>query len=182
MSGKHKEIISWEIKMKAPKLNTKTLADYKKLRASASELENSIADRITYVLDTIYKTFGSSCDNWYFDGAEEGQLGDVNRHVDHHEVSGIIAYSKKPSGQDMAVILNNGDEWGLDEGFPTHWLFEDFEQELKDGKEKFLKKEAERKELEKAKRDSKKQKDADLAAKAKAKLSKAELAALKSTL
>jgi hypothetical protein len=57
-------------------------------------------------------------------------------------------------------LLKDGSEWSYEGLLPSRWLFEDFEDELIEGKQKFDEKEKLRKLQLKEKKEKKKQKEA----------------------
>ena len=118
-----------------------------------SELEDqlypivkSIEDRIGYIAKTIFKTFGSSFENWYVQDAEEGEVGDIDSIIsdDRVDISMIIFDSipnilvyippSNKSNKNWCIISRGGGKWSLKDSFPSYWLYEDFEEELKIGK------------------------------------------------
>lgn len=120
------------------------------------KFETIIEERLTYILKTIHLTFGSKLDYWYFDGAEEGQLGDLARHFDTSSIGSLIV-SPSLKG-DPTILLNDGSEWGLEESIPTRWLFEAFEEELKEGLVKYLAAEEQKKLLKLEKQQKREEK------------------------
>lgn len=159
-------------------ISSEIVTQAKDLAAQAGKLEEIIINRIGYIIDTIFKTFKQKYDCWYFYGAGEGEVGDLWRHYCNNHIDIIIV----GCSSEMVIIDKNGDEWGFEDSIPTRWLFEDFEQELIDGKKKFEDKEAERKKKQKELSAAKKQEDKDLVEAAKKKLSKKELAAIRRSL
>lgn len=161
------------------------LADWKKLYSETSKLENQICNRIDYIVKTVFKTFGAKLSTWYFYGAEEGEMGDLNRALYTDYFSVITELVRDRNGNynhiDMVILLKDGSEWGFEGEYPTRWLFEDFEEELIEGKKKYQEKVQEEKNKKKEKDLLKKQKNELLVEKAKAKLTKEELKALKSS-
>lgn len=144
------------------------------------KLEEEILDRIDYILNTWFNIYGAKLDYWYFDGAEEGEVGDMSRYFDDDSISGFYTEVENYPDGDMAFIDKEGDEYSWQSEIPTRWLFEEgFAEEITKGKAEYERLEAERKANKKKKAAAKKEKDALLAAQAKAKLSKEELAALK---
>lgn len=159
---------------------TKSLVnDWKVARAASGKYEDMITERIDFILRRLFITFGMELDYWYFDGAGEGEVGDLGRWMGDTEIHGIVTeVTRRSSRADIVILLKDGFEWGYDGSLPTRWLFEDFEQEVLSGKEKFEQQEIERKK----KKAATKADDLALAEAAKAKLSKKELAALRRTL
>ena len=165
------------------------IAKCKELNKELGVLEETITDRMTYVLQTLFATFGIELGTWYFNDAPEGGLGDLWQHYhddDIYVVTEVGNNCEKDrnlfNSVDMAIINKFDEEWEFQGAFPTRWLFEDFETELLEGKKKYEEQETARKLKLKEKRQSQKEEDKKLAAEAKSKLSKKELAALRRTL
>lgn len=150
---------------------TKTdLDEYWRLSMLAGGYSGKILDRITYVLRTIFKEFGTELDYWYFCGAEEGEVGNLDAHLDKNSVSSFMTFTKGPyEGGEMFAKLNDGTcaEFGYE--FPTRWLYEDFEDELSRGvaivKQEELDEEKEKAEKKAAKKATKEKLKASAAAK-----------------
>lgn len=107
------------------------MTQYEALQNQADSAKNFIEDRINYIIQTIYASFGERLSCWYFDGAGEGETGDLLRAYSHDFIS--LHVEPYPSGQGFSIINKDGGEWGLSSEIPTRWLFEDFEDELKKG-------------------------------------------------
>jgi hypothetical protein len=150
-------------------LKAKSLADI------AASAEASITDRITYIVNTIVDAWEYKLDTWYFDGAQESEIGDLWSHYDEDEIRPLILIQQPYDGSRLLFYDRNGDDWDLKDSFPSRWLFEEFEFELNAGKNKWEFLERERKEKRKSLSKEKKA----LAEKAKRKLTKEELAVLK---
>jgi hypothetical protein len=163
------------------------IKQWEKLATEAGKLEEKITDRMNYILHSLFEMYGAKLDTWYFDGAGEGEMGELSRYLRDDEIYGIVTelYTRdrfRDKQVDIIFIDKNDHECSYEGAIPTRWLFEDFETEVLEGKKKYEEKEAARK-LQ-AKENLKKQKEEDkkLAEVAKAKLSKKELAALRRTL
>ena len=131
----------------------------------------------------LYKTFDGELDYWYFNGAGEGEVGDLSKYIGDIEIYGFVFESVKDPDE-IEITDKYGKYFCLHDGnrIPTRWLCEDFEQEVLDGIKSFKKQEAERLTKKKELDDKKKAKKQLLAESAKKKLTKEELAALKSVL
>lgn len=146
---------------KMTKILKTDLDEYWRLSLLAGGYSGKILDRITYVLRAIYKEFGAELDYWYFDGAGEGEVGDLDSHLDKDSIHSFMIFTKEPyEGDEMFAKLDDGTyaEFGYD--FPTRWLYEDFEDELSRGvaivKQEALdeeKKKAEKKAAKKAEKE-----------------------------
>lgn len=158
------------------------IVNWQEAHAKASKFEDQIIDRIDYILNTWFEVFGSKLDYWYFDGADEGEVGNLSRYFDNNSISGFyVEVNKCPN--EMIIIDKDGHEWGWESEIPTRWLFEDgVKEEIVNGKAEYERRERERKEKKKQSAANRKAKDEQLAAEAMKKLSKEELAALKRAL
>lgn len=157
---------------------TKELFDeWDVLIKKAGQLEAKIEARITYILKTYFKIFGNKLDTWYFCGAEEGEVGDLKSHIWGDQ---IWSFEVDSSGKDweMAFIDKDGNECYWENSIPTRWLFEDFETEIKEGKELFQKRQFEKELKRKASIEKRKMQKQQLIDSAKSKLSQDELKAL----
>ena len=157
-------------------LSHELVAEAEEVSRRAENLEQSIIDRISYIMASVFKLFGKSKAYWWFNGASEGEVGSFWKNYDKEQISVI---TECPSGEEMIILLKDGSEWGLVDGFPTRWLFEDFETEIKEGKQKYKEKEIIRKTELKKLSDRKKLEVEALIESAKSKLSKKELDAVK---
>jgi len=163
-----------------------TFSQWEKSSSLASKMEGVIQDRITYILEVFFGAFGGKLQNWYFDDAAEGRVGDLADNMCSEEIYSIytdISPQPKPNdGYDFMIIDKFGDEWGWESSVPVRWLFEDFEEEIIKGKALYEVKLKEKQEAAAVQRSLKKKIDSALAEQAKAKLTKEELKALKKVL
>lgn len=165
------------------KIAKETFAKWQDLNNQAGALEGGIIDRVDYIIHKIFAVFNNELDWWDFPGdgdrCEGGRLSDAIRHDD--DIFCFTAETREYL-KEKVILLKDGSEWGFDNEFPTRWLFEDFEEELIEGKKKFEEVKIERAKQALLKKKTKKEKDKILVEQAKAKLSKEELAALKKNL
>lgn len=149
----------------------------------ANKFEYTILDRITYVIRFWMETFGGKLDTWYFDGADEGEVGSLERHMGKDSVDSIYVICKpnpKDNDSNASVIIDKfGNEYQWESEIPIRWLFEDCEEEIRNGKILFDKHLVQKKADKAVKNSLKKKLDESLANQAKAKLTKEELKALK---
>lgn len=145
-------------------------------------MEEEVLDRISDVIQKICDVFEVKLNTWFFDDAEEGDIGSVKNNINSTEVGDYVICLYEQNNVDFVILDKDGKERDLSDQFPRRWLHEDFEEELIEGKRLFLKKERERKEKQKLSREIKKANDLKMLEKAKKKLSKEELAALKRNL
>jgi hypothetical protein len=132
----------------------------------------AINARVEYICKTICKVFNTHLKNWEYPN-DTNSFDDA---VYGNSISVYIYCGKYFS--EMDIFDKNNKLWCLGDSFPERWLYEDFEAELKDGRQKYIKKEEARK-LKVAKSKETKQKNRkDLVASAKAKLLPEEIAAL----
>lgn len=143
------------------------------------KLENTINNRVSYIISQIELIFNFDLDYWDYPTHTDDADGDIGLGLGDEN---IIRYSLIGRHPNLVIILKDGTEWGLEDECPRRWLFEDFEEELANGKILYEQKLILKKQKESEKRKSKKEEDKVLAAAAKAKLSAKELAALKRTL
>ena len=161
------------------KITKELLADYEDLMSQAGSLGGKIETRIHYVLEKIWSEFGGEIDCWWIRGADEGDVGDLSRALFWGDtVNDFVIRLKQDSDADPVILLKDGSEFGLYDEFPQRWLFEDFEDELTNGRIMFEKKEAKSKASKKAKSAANKAKKAKLKKAAAAKLTPAERKAL----
>jgi hypothetical protein len=127
---------------------------------------------------SIFDLFEQKDAYWYFYGAGEGEIGDLWRSYSRDEID--IITDRCP--EEMIVLLKDDSEWGLNDSIPTRWLFEDFEEELIEGKKKYEEKQRAKQAENKTKRTIKKAEIEKLIIEARSKLSKKEWIALKKSL
>lgn len=159
-------------------LSHTTLAIWLELQKNSSALEDQIVDRINYIVRKICEVFNDKLDWWDFPG--DGNRGEGGRMIDAingDKVSFVAEAENALSSHE--VIFKDNSKWDLNSDFPKRWLFENFEEELIEGKERFKIFEKNRLQNKRELAASNKIKNKMLVAQAKAKLSKEELAALK---
>lgn len=111
-----------------PILPGSILEEHEAAARKANELKGKICSRIDYIWSRIFKTFGESFEWWCFADAAEGEVGCLR--IDDIAIRDFEFDRCLP---DFEILLKDGTEWGLWQ-IPTRWLFEDFEQELVEGK------------------------------------------------
>jgi hypothetical protein len=147
--------------------------------------EDKIVNRITYILHKFFAIWDLKLDTWYFDDAEEGEVGNLWRNMDSQTIGRLVVDLTKESQRkwaDPIFVDKYGVEYEWCNEIPTRWLFEDFEKEVIEGKKKFEEQEAVRKAKQKARSQKQKEEDAKLLEVVKQKLSPKELAALRRSL
>lgn len=168
-------------------LNPDLIETWKNSRRETSKLEKQIFDRITYIIEVWFKAFGGKLNNWYFQGAGEGKVGNLSGNMSTDCISSILTFGKpnpKPNESYSMVIIDKYDEeYSWQSEIPIRWLFDPFfKDEIVSGKRLFDEKEIARKATNKAQRAKQKETDQSLIKAVKQKLTKEELAALKRSL
>ena len=102
------------------KIKKNDLEEYWRLSRLAGSYASKIEDRIDYVLRRIYQEFGGELDYWYFDGAEEGEVGNLDRNLHKDRVSGfVINLKSKPLSYEMFSKLDDGTYAEFGYSFPN---------------------------------------------------------------
>jgi hypothetical protein len=180
---------------KAEKIVMEIFDVAKKIKKEIGQLKNQytylcdkIDNRVDYIIHTICKEFNRSLNYYNYANADDDGY---NGYFDFEEykksvniVTSISNINRYDGWSELLVILEgeHAGEWNLADGFPTAWLFNDFEKELKNGIKKYKNKEIERKNKAKLSRDQKKEEKKKLLKEIEKKLSKEELEALRSAL
>ncbi len=122
------------------KLDKDILVRKKKLEKEIVPIDNAIYKRLDYIFKTVFKAFDSSFSSWWVDGAPEGCIGDFCSlvHDDEIEVCPVEFGGSTKKNKTYFEILLNDHEWDLESEIPIHWLWEDFETELMQGKEDYI--------------------------------------------
>ena len=140
------------------------------------KFDNEIEARINYIAEKISSVFNIKLDTWYFPGAEEFEIGSLDKNM----TKDIIDIMFEPTLLDCVIITKDKKELFFEDGFiPTRWLFEDFEDELKDGKKIYEKKLKEFKKAEKEDKEKKKEEEKKILKNIVAKLTSEEKKLLK---
>ena len=117
-----------------------------------------ISNRITYIMNTVAKSFGTSVDWWDWPNGTSDYDG-TPRISDLQDGELYLSGQWGRGDKEMMAIIG-GDEWDFGYlEFPFNWLMEDFEDELKDGIKKYkdqLKKKKEQQAESKATKAAKK--------------------------
>lgn len=99
-------------------------------------LERSIRKRITYILHFIVEAVNKGNITWFKFGT--GSLPDDNFYINSCGEDRIFITSDCSNPSNLAFIDKNKCIWMLENCIPMRWLWEDFEDEYKDGKQKYL--------------------------------------------
>jgi len=163
-------------------LNKSIVNNWYSAKNALNEIEEKINHRLTYILVTLYSTFGFKLDTWYFECADEGTVGEMQINGNYIDEIIVESRSYKYGEAKINIVDKFGNDWGFSGDIPVRWLYEEFESEIKEGKAKYEAKELVRKETEKALTAKQKAKKDALLISAKSKLTKEELRALKGNL
>lgn len=155
-----------------------TLEQWNNLNIVMKELKllnAAVNKRVDYIIKKIVSIFNMKLEWWGYSETDEGeaQLKDA---LYQDSVCCYISYKRDKGIHNQEIIIDtNGKELVLlSNGFPVRWLYEDFEDELIQGKEKYKAVIEQKKQAEKLKQTATK----ELAKQAKAKLNDEELKAL----
>jgi len=138
------------------KLNKSLFKDLKKSFIEYQDRLEPFNERMDYIVNKISEIFGGELKwwEWPWDSDSGVPFSPMDLNADFIQLDGEYRYD-----DDWVSILNNGEQvefhWLK---FPTRFLFEDFEQEVIDGIEKYKLKEQEKKDKAKQQRLNKKEK------------------------
>lgn len=149
------------------------------IRKESERLEARIIERMSYIIHKSCQMFGNSVSTWFFEDVSEREVGNVCNAIIGTEFTPSLIFSNIKHSS-MCVILNDESEINLiQDGFPVRWLFEDFEREIAEGKEKYRQKEITRNTELNRLSEEKRIRQLELVKSAKEKLSREELEAVK---
>jgi hypothetical protein len=150
--------------------------NYKEALNNISALHVQIDERVEYIINKICNTFNVQLDWWSYSHSDDngGEFCDA---YSEDQITPCI--NLESDYNPCVILLNNGSEWGLMDGIPIDWLFEDFEEELVNGKAAYIKQQEDKKNKAKAKKLDKRAKEKELLEQIKSKLSPEELKVLK---
>jgi hypothetical protein len=165
-------------------ITQETYNNWMELSKQAAVYEGAITDRISFIIYRSCEMFSQGLSTWYFEDAGEGEVGDIYRNLQGNLEFQVELVFKPGSGKEpMYLILKDDTECDLKkDGFPVRWLFEDFEEEIKSGKQKYKEKDIIRKTELKRLSEQRRLEVEALAQSARSKLSKQELDALRKVL
>lgn len=122
--------------LKKPVLTSKFMEDGLKKYNELQAISKIVEDRTHYIMMFIFKLFKFKEDYyWYFYGAGEEETGTPWKYFKDNKKS--LSTCIHGNYDELVIILNDGSEWGLEDGIPVRWLYEDFEEELIEGKKKW---------------------------------------------
>jgi hypothetical protein len=132
-------------------LNTNIYLEYKN-NGSLLGYESEIRGRLNYILSFIFLHFGGgelNITSWSFD-INYDDCENFDSLLCDDEIQGIITpFSKTAKFEN--ILLNDGKKWKFSYSVPIRWLFEGFEKEIVEGREKYLKQSKHNKEKKKLK-------------------------------
>lgn len=118
-----------------------------------AQVVSKITDRMDYITRHCVEVVGGEFDwwDWNSEDYESHSAGDFMLSYDKEiiQIRGLWTCTKN-----NVFIDKHGNEWGIEDGFPTRWLYEDFEEEFTNGLKAY--KEKEKQKAEKAKENKKK--------------------------
>lgn len=147
-------MIPGKLNMLLPKVKTAMITDKKELSLDAKsssplsdddfhkrdellkkleKINSLIANRIDYIVRTIYGVFGKKLKGWYFPHANDKDIGDF----DKSKYGDTIQLIMEPCCEEAIIFTNDKKVYYLDDNIPYRWLTEPFEDELVNGKEKY---------------------------------------------
>ncbi len=108
------------------------------------EVQGLVIDRVDYIIGKIAEVFKSEVEWWsYPNSTKENSMGNLNDayNDDCFQFEGSFNKDIK----DWVIILDEGEECDLNCSFPIRWLYENFEEELINGKKELEQKLAKQK-------------------------------------
>jgi len=143
-------------KNKVAPITQELVTKCEKLRRELGSFQKGIEDRLDYIIRTVYQAFGYQIQYWWYEDAEEGELGSLWRAFSQFQIEGISVGAEVT--KEMVILLKDGSEYELTYSVPTRWLFEDFEDELLQGKKAYEEKLEQERVTNKKKQHAKKEK------------------------
>ncbi len=101
-------------------------------------------ERFKYIVTHMFDHFGMRLDTFEYEAADDIEnegMFPINSICEGSDTysDNFEYWSLGEFKPDFVIIDKNGEDIELAYSFPSRWFFEDFEEELKDGKELFLK-------------------------------------------
>lgn len=161
-----------------PVITEKFVKEADEQARKAAGMEETIINRLEYIMQFAFNLFNQNKAYWYFHDAAEGEVGSLWKSYNKDQITMVVCDC------DSLLFTDKDDVDGdlCHDGVQTRWLFEHFEKEFVDGKLRYEQKELERKSRQKELSAKKKKKDQLLIEQVKKKLSTEELAAIKRSL
>lgn len=164
------------------KLSKSDIKEWHLAEEQAYMHKTKIIERIDYILRYMFGLYGVVMKTWYFADAKEGDFGTLRVELGSDNIYDIFVELAPNKIKPVINFIISGKEWKFDTSILTRWLFEDFETEMFQGAADYIQLQEKKKNALKPKPGLADTKTQLLAKSAKAKLTKAELAALKKTL
>lgn len=130
------------------KITSDNIAEYNTAKAKLEEIESQINERIGYIVHFISEEMNYKCNSWDFwqdDYYHENTIKDWFFDKEN-DISGFSIGPRKGTDEQYCFYASFDDkiqymiDWNNDRRrFPKRWIFEDFEEEFKEGRKKFLK-------------------------------------------
>ncbi len=157
------------------KLDPSIIGRHRKACDQLYSVENECTARIDYIMNFIFKAFNKKLGAWEYNGNSSQSSGSFESDMFEDQ---FTVWSSPELPNEGLFLDKDGGEWGLYDGIPSRWLFEDFEDELTNGIVNLQKRNADKK-LQAAKRAVvKAEEEKALIESIKEKLTPAELKAL----
>lgn len=109
-----------------------------------AEVEGFVMDRVDYIIEKIADTFDSEVKWWSFPCSSE--YHSMGNFYDAYNDDCFQFEGEFKRSHSWTIILDDGEEYDLNNEFPTRWLYENFEEELINGKKELEQKIAKQKE------------------------------------
>jgi hypothetical protein len=155
------------------KLNEADVAAAIDAHKAYAQAVSKITDRMDYITRHCIKVVGGKFDwwDWNSEDYESHSAGDFMLSYDKEtiQIRGLWTCTKN-----NVFIDKYGNEWGIEDGFPTRWLYEDFEEEFESGLKAYKEKEKQRAANAKKTKKKNEEKKKALVAAAATKLTKEE--------
>ena len=134
---------------KFKKITSEDIEEYNFVKSKLENIQNQINERIAYIIHFISQELNYKCKSWYFwqnDYYHDNTIKDWFFDKEN-DISGFSIEPTKGSDGQYCFYASFKDDteylvdWNADHrrSFPKRWIFEDFEEEFKAGRLKFLK-------------------------------------------
>ena len=131
------------------KITSENIVEYNTVKVKLEKIENQIEERIGYIIHFISEEMNFECKSWDFwqnDYYHENTIKDWFFDKEN-DISGFSIGPKRGTDGQYCFYASFKDDieylvdWNADHrrSFPKRWIFEDFEEEFKAGRLKFLK-------------------------------------------
>lgn len=116
-------------------VSTGDLLEAKELSSKIYAIEQKLIARVDYILKFWLGKFDCEIDTWFFDDAEEGEMGSVFKNMDDQNIHSFtlqVLDGKKI--KHLQYVDGNGEIHVWNGQIPKKWLFQGFEHEVTSGK------------------------------------------------